>query len=51
MALSRRRFSGALSASLAFPALVSRSHAQGATLKIGMCAPLTGPAAESGRYA
>jgi branched-chain amino acid transport system substrate-binding protein len=51
MTLTRRRFSGVLTASLAFPGLVTRSHAQGATLKIGMCAPVTGPAAESGRYA
>ncbi|GAC1532765.1 MAG: ABC transporter substrate-binding protein [Ramlibacter sp.] len=51
MTLSRRRFSGALSATLASPALVGRAFAQGATLKIGMCTPVTGPAAEQGRYA
>src|SRR5271165_2806991 len=51
MAISRRRFSAALSASLALPALVGRAAAQGATIKVGMCAPVTGPAAESGRYA
>jgi branched-chain amino acid transport system substrate-binding protein len=31
--------------------LIGRASAQGATIKIGMCAPVTGPAAESGRYA
>ena len=55
MTISRRKFSGALSgavtASLAFPGLVGKTWAQGATIKIGMCAPVTGPAAESGRYA
>jgi branched-chain amino acid transport system substrate-binding protein len=51
MTLSRRRFSAAVSASLALPAFISRANAQGATIKIGMCAPITGPAAEQGRYA
>src|ERR1700712_4694283 len=51
MSVSRRRFSGALTASLALPAFIGRASAQGATIKIGMCAPVTGPAAESGRYA
>jgi branched-chain amino acid transport system substrate-binding protein len=51
MTISRRRFSGAVSASLALPAFIGRANAQGATIKIGMCAPVTGPAAEAGRYA
>jgi len=51
MTVSRRSFSAALSAGLAGPGLIGRSFAQGATLKIGMCSPVTGPAAESGRYA
>jgi branched-chain amino acid transport system substrate-binding protein len=51
MTISRRRFSGALSAGLALPAFVGRASAQGSTIKIGMCAPVTGPAAEAGRYA
>ena len=51
MAISRRSFSTALSASLAMPGLIGSASAQGATLKIGMCSPVTGPAAESGRYA
>ena len=51
MKLTRRAFSSALTATLAGPALIGRAGAQGATIKIGMCAPVTGPAAESGRYA
>ena len=51
MAISRRRFSSALSASLAMPALIGRASAQSGTIKIGMCAPVTGPAAEAGKYA
>src|SRR5450432_2408077 len=51
MTISRRRFNAALSAALTLPSLAGRVSAQGATMKIGMCAPVTGPAAESGRYA
>jgi len=51
MTLSRRQFSTAVSASLALPAFIGRANAQGARIKIGMCAPITGPAAEQGRYA
>jgi branched-chain amino acid transport system substrate-binding protein len=51
MTLSRRHFSTGLTAGIALPALFDRANAQGATIKIGMCAPVTGPAAESGRYA
>jgi branched-chain amino acid transport system substrate-binding protein len=51
MTLSRRGFSSAIAASIAFPGLVGRASAQGGTIKVGMCAPVTGPAAESGRYA
>ena len=51
MTISRRKFSGALSASLALPAFIGTASAQGTTIKIGMCTPVTGPAAEAGRYA
>jgi branched-chain amino acid transport system substrate-binding protein len=51
MTISRRRFSQGVSATLALPAFIGRANAQGATIKIGMCAPITGPAAEQGRYA
>ncbi|QPF86889.1 ABC transporter substrate-binding protein [Bradyrhizobium genosp. L] len=51
MKLTRREFSAGLAAGLAAPALIGSARAQGATIKIGMCAPVTGPAAESGGYA
>ncbi len=51
MSISRRQFSVAASAAVVLPAFVGRASAQGATIKIGMCAPVTGPAAESGPYA
>jgi branched-chain amino acid transport system substrate-binding protein len=51
MAISRRQFSGAAAAAVALPGFIGRAAAEGATMKIGMCAPVTGPAAESGRYA
>src|SRR5271169_1222470 len=51
MVISRRRFATALAALLTLPGLIRRASAQAATIKIGMCAPVTGPAAESGRYA
>src|SRR5271169_5634684 len=51
MAISRRLYSAGLSAIVTLPGLIRRASAQGATVKIGMCAPVTGPAAESGRYA
>ena len=51
MAVSRRTFSTALTATLAGPAFIGRATAQSATIKIGMCSPVTGPAAESGHYA
>src|SRR3978361_1388789 len=51
MTISRRKFSAGLSASIALPSLIGSVSAQSATMKIGMCAPVTGPAAESGKYA
>ena len=51
MKFTRRGFSATLAATLATPAFIGRAGAQAATIKIGMCAPVTGPAAESGRYA
>ena len=51
MRLTRRVFSRGLTATLAAPAVIGRASAQGATLKIGMVLPVTGPAAEQGRYA
>ena len=51
MVLTRRAFQASLMAAFTTPALIGRAHADGETIKIGMCTPVTGPAAESGRYA
>src|ERR1700755_2078420 len=51
MKLTRRDFAAGIAAGLAAPHIIGSAWAQGATIKIGMCAPVTGPAAESGRYA
>ena len=40
-----------LAAGVAAPALLRSARAQGATIKIGMTVPITGPAAEAGKYA
>jgi len=51
MRLTRRQFAAAVAGGIAAPYVISSARAQGATIKIGMCAPVTGPAAESGGYA
>src|ERR1700758_4353699 len=51
MRLTRRDFAAALAAGIAAPHIITSARAQGATIKIGMCAPVPGPAAESGGYA
>jgi branched-chain amino acid transport system substrate-binding protein len=51
MRLTRRDFAAGIAAGIAAPYLIKGASAQGATIKIGMCAPVTGPAAESGGYA
>lgn len=51
MSLTRRDFAAGLVAGLAAPTIISSARAQAATIKIGMCTPVTGPAAESGGYA
>lgn len=51
MKLTRREFAAGIAAGIAAPYLIKSANAQGATIKIGMCAPVTGPAAESGGYA
>ena len=51
MKLTRRDFSAVLAAGVAAPALMRTAWAQDATIKFGMCAPVTGPAAESGGFA
>ncbi|MEO6840518.1 MAG: ABC transporter substrate-binding protein [Bradyrhizobium sp.] len=51
MKLTRRDFAAGLAVGITAPYIIGSARAQGATLKIGMCAPVTGPAAESGGYA
>ncbi len=51
MALTRRAFQASFVLALAAPAVIRVARAEDATIKIGMCTPVTGPAAESGRYA
>ena len=51
MNFTRRQFSAALAAGIAMPAVLRSAYAQGATIKVGMVLPVTGPAAEAGRYA
>jgi branched-chain amino acid transport system substrate-binding protein len=51
MSLTRREFAAGMVAGIAAPYVITGANAQAATTKIGMCAPVTGPAAESGRYA
>jgi branched-chain amino acid transport system substrate-binding protein len=51
MKLTRRDFAAGLAVGITAPYVMGSARAEGATLKIGMCAPVTGPAAESGGYA
>ena len=51
MNLTRRHFSAGIAAATASASFSRLAFAQGATLKIGMVVPVTGPAAESGKYA
>jgi branched-chain amino acid transport system substrate-binding protein len=51
MRLTRRDFAVGIAAGIAAPYVMGSARAQAATIKIGMCAPVTGPAAESGGYA
>jgi branched-chain amino acid transport system substrate-binding protein len=55
MKLTRRDFTTGLVAGISAPYVASnavgRARAEGSTIKIGMCAPVTGPAAEAGKYA
>src|ERR1700726_1119130 len=51
MKLTRRDFAAGIAAGIAAPYIIGSARAQAPTMKIGMCAPVTGPAAESGRYA
>jgi branched-chain amino acid transport system substrate-binding protein len=50
MKLTRRSVNSGLAASLAAPAIFGRARADNATIKIGMVLPVTGPAADNGKY-
>ena len=51
MRLTRRDVAAGIVAGLTAPHIITSARAQAATIKLGMCAPVTGPAAESGGYA
>jgi branched-chain amino acid transport system substrate-binding protein len=51
MKLTRREFAAGITATVAAPFVITRAGAQASTIKIGMCAPVTGPAAEQGLWA
>ena len=51
MKLTRRHFTAGLAVGITAPYIISSARAQGATIKIGMCVPVTGPAAEQGLWA
>jgi branched-chain amino acid transport system substrate-binding protein len=50
MTFTRRQFATTLAAGLTFPAIIKQARAED-TIKIGMVVPITGPAAESGKFA
>jgi branched-chain amino acid transport system substrate-binding protein len=51
MNFTRRSVTAGLGFSLAMPAILRRARGQSAPLRIGMVLPVTGPAADSGKYA
>ncbi|THD52056.1 MAG: ABC transporter substrate-binding protein [Bradyrhizobium sp.] len=51
MKLTRRDFTAGLAVGITAPYAIRSARAQAATLKIGMCVPVTGPAAEQGLWA
>src|SRR3954454_19985061 len=52
MTMTRRGLLGGIAGGVAAPALLRSAFAQsGSTVRIGMVLPVTGPAAEAGRYA
>src|SRR6266446_8187478 len=51
MKLTRRDFTAGLAVGITAPYVIGTACAQGATIKIGMCVPVTGPAAEQGLWA
>src|ERR1700689_4858809 len=51
MKLTRRDFAAGLAVGITAPYVIGSARAQGATIKLGMCVPVTGPAADEGLYA
>src|SRR5579864_3747973 len=51
MKLTRREFAAGITATVAAPYVITSANAQASTIKIGMCVPVTGPAAEQGLWA
>jgi branched-chain amino acid transport system substrate-binding protein len=51
MKLTRRDFTAGLAVGITAPYAIRSARGQAATLKIGMCVPVTGPAAEQGLWA
>src|SRR2546429_5650738 len=51
MKLTRRDFTAGLAVGITAPYVIGSARAQGSTIKIGMCVPVTGPAAEQGLWA
>src|SRR5277367_3154753 len=51
MRLTRREFAAGIAAGVAAPYVITSANAQASTIKIGMCVPVTGPAAEQGLWA
>jgi branched-chain amino acid transport system substrate-binding protein len=49
--LTRREFTAGIAAGVAAPYVITGADAQASTVKIGMCVPVTGPAAEQGLWA
>ena len=48
MKLTRRDFTAGLAAGITAPYVIGSARAQGATIKIGMCVPVTGPGGRAG---
>jgi branched-chain amino acid transport system substrate-binding protein len=51
MKLTRRDFTAGLAVGITAPYVIGSAQAQAATIKFGMCVPVTGPAAEQGLWA
>ena len=51
MKFTRRDFTAGLAIGITAPYVISSARAQAAPIKIGMCVPVTGPAAEQGLWA